>query len=209
MGLVILDVQDIKMNTDTNDFCEVTLGGKTYRKGHPLVQYKAFLVLVQAHSAYLPKRFNNFLIREPFQESVFSLIKAIESREPRSQEVTVDELSQHMENQVEYISGGLKPLTIPLRSTESTIKLHILHGFCHSAETQCVAAADYIELSAKGLSKNLLYMLEKSAKMLSVLSSWVYAFAWVYSSTEDGSLQNECKWVPYTEEKIRKLNIEV
>lgn len=195
-----------RIRTGRGDTGETVMGGKTYRKGHPLIQYSAALDTAQSHTAALPESFGDFVIRDTAQELLFRLGAVIGSRNPKQQEMAVQEISGLMETQIDYIAGGLKPLDSFLRSEPSTHQLHTLRATIRQAETACIASKDHIELEARDTSEQLLYGLDFSAKALNIMSDYVFSFIWVFSTDQHGAVKKESKWLPWSDEKIRGLN---
>ena len=195
-----------RIRTGRGDTGETVMGGKTYRKGHPLIQYSAALDMAQSHTAALPESWGDFSIRDTAQELLFRLGAVIGSRNPRQQEVAVQEIGGLMETQLDYIAGGLKALDSFLRSDPSTHALHVLRAAIRQAEVNCIAAHDHVELEARDTSEQLLYGLDFSAKALNIMSDYVFAFIWLYSTDIHGAVNKEAKWLPWDEQKIRGLN---
>lgn len=195
------------IRTGHGDGGDTKLGGKQYRKGHSIVQYSAALDTAQSFTAALPKKWGDFQPRDIMQEALFRLGAAIGSRKPKDQEVAFQELSEMMEAQIDHIAGGLEPLDTFLRVGEATAGLHQLRASIREAEVKAVAARDYLELESKELSETTIYMLERGAKLLNIASDWVFAFVWVYSTSENNKIIKDLKWVPWPEERFRGLNV--
>jgi cob(I)alamin adenosyltransferase len=128
------------------------------------------------------------------------------SRQPKEQELALQEIARFMESQISYITGGLRPLDSFIASHELNADLHLLRATVREAEVNATAARDHLELEAKDTSEQMLYMLEKSAVALNILSDWVFAFGWLYSTEETGALVKNLRWVPMSDEELRLLN---
>jgi cob(I)alamin adenosyltransferase len=194
------------VRTGAGDSGGTKLGGKTFRKGHPLVQYSAALDVVQGFTTALPKAWGDYKPRELLQELMFRLGAAVGGRTPKDQEIALQEIGILMESQIEYISGSLASLDSFIRCTEYNKDLQVLRASIREAEVRCVAARDHLELEAKELSENTIYMLEKASKALNSTSDWVFAFVWVYSTNEDGRILPDGKWTPWDESVFIELN---
>jgi cob(I)alamin adenosyltransferase len=193
--------------TGKGDGGSTYLGGKQYRKGHPLVSYGGALDTVQAHTAALPRNWGDFKPREVFQELMFALGSVIGARQPRDHEIAVQEIGIYMEGQIEHIIGGLPTLDKFLRTTEQNSELQRLRAFVREAETRCVAARDHLELEDASLSENLIYMLDACVKPLNIASSWVFSFVYAYTIDTYGQIPANAVWVRWPEDKIRMLNL--
>lgn len=200
------NIRITSIRTGNGDTGDTKLGGKLFRKGHPLVQYCSALDLVQGHTIAVPEAWGDFKPRELLQELLFRLGASIGSNIPRKQEIAIQEISLLMETQIEYISGSLDTLDSFIRCTVYNADLQKLRAFLREAEVKCVAARDYIELEAKDVSENALYMLERSMKALNIASDWVFAFVWAYSTEENGKLISGAKWLPWSEEVFLEMN---
>jgi cob(I)alamin adenosyltransferase len=181
-------------------------GGKDYRKAHPVVAYTGSLDTAQAFTTALPRAWGDFEPRTLAQEVLFRLGAVMGSRKPKDQELALQELSAHMEKQIEFISGGLVALDSFIRVDERNAELQQLRAFVRAAEVAAVAAHDYTQLEAKETSENIIYMLKISSAVLNVFSDWVFAFVWLMSTEENGRVPTALKWVPIDEEKLRSLN---
>lgn len=194
------------IRTAHGDSGSTKLGGKAYRKGHPLVQYMSALDVAQCNTSCIAKNWGDFAPRELLQELIFRLSAAVGSRKPKDQEVALQEIGILMESQIEHIAGGLASLDSFIRCTEYNVELQRLRTSIREAEVRCVAARDHIELEAKDISENLLYMLERSMKALNIASDWAFAFVWVYSTEENGRLIQGAKWKPWSDETFVEMN---
>jgi len=194
------------IRTGNGDDGDTKLGGKAYRKGHALIQYLGALDTVQAFTDALPYSWGDYEPRNLAQELLFQLSAAVHSRTPKQKELYLQEIAALMEKQIEYISGGLHPLDSFLRCHETNGDLQRLRTFVREAERLAVQASDYIELTEKDTSEQLLYILKPSAAALNVLSDWVFAFVWLMSTQENGRVLKSVKWVPMSEEQVRSLN---
>jgi cob(I)alamin adenosyltransferase len=194
------------IRTGNGDSGGTKLGGKTFRKGHPIVQYSAALDVAQSFTYAVPKAWGDYKPRELLQELLFRLGAAVGGRTPKDQEIALQEIGILMESQIEYISGSLASLDSFIRCTEYNKDLQALRAAVREAEVRCVAARDHIELEAKEISENMLYMLEKAAKALNIASDWVFAFVWIYSTNQDGRLLTDAKWVPWDDSVFIELN---
>lgn len=200
------NVRITAIRTGNGDLGDTKLGGKLFRKGHPIVQYCSALDMVQSYTDAVPEVWGDFAPRELIQELLFRLGAAIGSRTPKNQEIALNEIGLLMENQIDHISGGLDTLDSFIRCTEYNRNLQRLRAVLRDAETKCVAARDHIELEAKDISENMLYMLEKAIKVLNIASDWVFAFVWTYSTEENGRLIKGAKWVPWADDKFLEMN---
>lgn len=196
-----------RIRTGHGDKGDTKLGGKLYRKGHPLVKFSAELDLVQSFTYNLPQAWGDFKPREILQELLFRLGAVVGGSKPKDQEIPIQELASMLEDQIESISGGLEMLDSFIRCSDSNYGLQQLRAAIRAAESQCVAATDYLELEAKDTSENMLYMLNLAARALNIASDWVFAFVWAYSVDDNGKLLKENKWIPWPEEKFRVLNV--
>lgn len=200
------NVRITSIRTGHGDTGDTKLGGKTYRKGHLLVQYSSALDIVQSYTNAIPRSFGDYEPRILIQEALFRLGAAIGSRKPKDQEMPLQEITTLMERQIDVISGGLAPLDSFIRVNETNFELHRLRGVVREAESKCVAARDFIEFESKDLVENLLYMLNKSIITLNVMSDWVFAYVWLFSTDQKGKVLDSTKWIPWTEETFIKLN---
>lgn len=194
------------IRTGNGDDGDTKLGGKTYRKAHPIVSYIGALDIAQSFTDALPRAWGDFTPRVTAQEVLFRLSAAVGSRTPKDQEMALQELSAHMEKQIEFISGGLHAIDSFIRTEERNAELQRLRAFVRAAEVAAVAALDFIQLESKETSENLLYMLNLSKAVLNVLGDWIFAFVWLMSTEENGRVPSALKWIPMDEEKIKMLN---
>jgi cob(I)alamin adenosyltransferase len=194
------------IRTGNGDLGDTKLGGKSYRKSSLLVQYSSALDLANSCSTALDEKWGDFIVRDTLQELLFRLGATIGGRAPKGQELAVQEIAALMETQLQYITGGLKPLDSFLRATPKNSGLHFLRAVIRQAETLCVAAHDQIELESRDTSEQLLYGLLFSARALNIASDWVFGFVWLHSTDELGAVTSEDKWVPWSDDKIRGLN---
>lgn len=194
------------IRTGNGDDGNTKLSGKSFRKSHPVIEYLGNLDEAQAFTTAIPQSWGDYQPRDLIQELLFQLSAAVHSRKPKEKELVVQELSRYMEKQIEYISGGLHPLDSFLRCHELNADLQRLRVFVRTAERAAVRARDFIELDPKETSENLLYALNYSAAALNILSDWVFAFLWLFSTEENGRVNKQVKWVPMDEEMIRSLN---
>lgn len=195
------------IRTGRGDHGDTVLGGKIYRKSHPLVKFCGALDLAQAHSVALPVSWDMFEPREILQELLFRLGAVAGSRNPREQELAIQEIGVLMESQIEFISSSVEPLDSFLRVTLITTGVHKLRTAVRAAEVSAIEARDRFEVESKDLSENLIYMLDCSIKVLNIASDWVFAFIWALCVQEDGTLIKGTSWKPWTEEKVRSLNL--
>lgn len=194
------------VRTGNGDDGYTKLGGKSFRKAHPVVRYVGTIDKVQALSSSIPDQWGEFYPRRLMQELCFRLGAAMGARHPKEQELALQEISRFMENQISYITGGLKPLDSFIASHELNADLHLLRATVREAEVNAIAARDHLELEAKDTSEQMLYMLEKSSVALNILGDWVFAFLWLYSTDEGGTLVKGLRWVPFSDEELRLLN---
>jgi cob(I)alamin adenosyltransferase len=194
------------IRTGHGDLGDTKLGGKTYRKGHALVELSAALDAAQSFTIALPSKMSWGKPRALMQELLFRLGAVIGSRTPNNQELALVEIGKAMEREIEKISSGLNPLDSFIRVTVTNAELQQLRAMVRLAETACVKAFDQIKLESKDIAPNLLYMLEQSMKVLNIASDWVFAYAWLKTVNEQGIVPTENKWNPMTEAAIIKLN---
>ena len=163
------------IRTGKGDQGDTQLGAKTFRKGHPLVLLSSALDVAQAHTIALPLNWGEFKPRELLQELLFSSGSVLMARNQREFEAVLQEIGVLMESQIGFIDSSLEDLTAFIRVFEANSELMKLRTLLREAECRCVAAHDYLELEAKGLNENLLYMLMCVAKALNIASDWVFA----------------------------------
>ena len=194
------------IRTGNGDEGDTRLGSKLFRKGHPLVLYSAALDSSQSASTALPLEWGRYEPRELLQQLLYVLGAVLGAKKPRDHELALQEIGELLENQLEFISGSLSPLTNFVRVTELTANLHDLRTKIRGAELRCVVAHDHLELESKELNENALYMLKQSMKVLNIASDWVFAFVWAYSVDEKGKVGSALILEPWGEDKIRGLN---
>jgi cob(I)alamin adenosyltransferase len=194
------------IRTGHGDLGDTKLGGKTYRKGHPLVELSAALDVAQSYTTALPVYVSWQKPRALLQELLFRLGAVIGSRTPKNQELALAEISKAMERDIEAISVKLTPLDSFIRVIPANQELQVLRAAIRSAEVACVKAFDQVKIEEKDTALNLLYMLEQSMKVLNVASDWVFAYAWMATVNEQGTVPVKNKWVPMTESDFVKLN---
>lgn len=194
------------IRTGHGDKGDTKLGGKPYRKGHPVVLYSAALDIAQSHTDALPEKWGDYAPRDVAQEMLFRL-GAIGGHKPKDQELPIVELSKYMEEQLEYVSGSLEPLDSFIRCAEQNSSLQRLRAALREAECRAVAARDHLELESRDTSPTMIYMLEAASKALNIMSDWVFAFVWAYSVNELGKLDKTMKWLPWADEKFTTLNL--
>lgn len=195
------------VRTGHGDHGDTTLGGKIYRKSHAIVKYCGALDAAQSFSTAIPVEWDMYKPREVLQELLFRLGAVVGSRNPREQELALQEIGLLMESQIEFITGSVEPLDSFLRVTETTADLHKLRVALRTSEQMCVEARDRLEIESKEFSENMIYMLECSMKALNIASDWVFSYIWAYSVQEDGTIIKGVTWTPWNEEKIKSLNL--
>lgn len=195
------------IRTGNGDEGDTRLGSKSYRKGHLLVQYSAALDSAQSASTALPLGWGRYEPQELLQQLLYVLGAVLGAKKPREHELALQELGILMENQLEYISSSLDPLHNFIRVSDATTQLNDLRTRIREAEIHCVAAHDQLELESRELNENILYMLKQSMKVLNIASDWVLAFIWAYSTDEQGKVASALILEPWSEEKIRSLNV--
>lgn len=193
-------MKQLKMiRTGKGDEGNTSIGGKTYRKGHKLIQFIGALDRCQSLSVAIPVKWGEYKPRAIIQQILYTIASAVHARQPRDFELRINELGTYIEAQIDSIVAGieLKNFLVPV---ESSAKLHELRCAIREAECKCVEARDYLEIEDASLSANMIYILEQIAKLLNILSDWVFAFVVVYSDlSETFSL--------WPEEKVRTLNL--
>jgi cob(I)alamin adenosyltransferase len=194
------------IRTGHGDNGDTKLGGKAYRKGHPLVGYGAALDIAQGFTIALPRKMFTDYPREYMQELLFRLGAVIGGRGPKAHELALQELGTAMERTIGTFSRQLTPLDSFLRCTPENAALQQLRASIREAEVRCVAARDAIEYEDKDTSPNLLHMLNKSGTALNIASDYVFAFTWFATTNERGNVNALGKWMPMSDEKLALLN---
>jgi cob(I)alamin adenosyltransferase len=198
--------KNIGFRTGDGDGGDTLIGGKTFRKGHPVVQYLASLELLLSASCGLPLDFGELKVRTLFQELIFRLYTATIARYPKQQEAAIVEISTLLESQIQHLTTYIGVESKLLRSTNANGEIHMLRSHARMAETLCIAARDKLELESLATSANLIYILEKSGVALNIICDWLFAFICAYSATTSGQVLSSVIWKPMDDETIKAMN---
>lgn len=185
---------------------DIRLGGKTYRKSHPIAEYRGALILALANTIAIPNKWGKFFPREVLQELLACLIATIDNSNPRMKELEIKELMQYLAGQFESIASGLEEAAIVLSTPQNYDKLALTAALA-LAEHCCLEARDRLELEDPKTSANIISILDVSADALNAAFEWVNRFVLVFSSGENGKLDKSAKWTGWSEEKYVELNI--
>ena len=184
---------------------DVIFCNRNYRAGHSLNLYYNALHMIRPYVVCLPKAWGDYKPNRLFQELLLTLINMLDSNNPRSSELAIQELTELLALQTEHIKGGLESYKGFLLSTESNKEFLQLTASITEAEARAVAAHDFIALEALDISSNLLFMLNKSIVALDAMADWTHAFCIVFSTSDTGKIMPDHKWNPWDEEKIKDL----
>ena len=155
----------------------ILIGHKVYRKSHSLNLYITGLRRILSLSTTMPMTWGDYKPRELLQQLVFQLLEASQATR-REQEMALQEISQLMQTQMEFISTSFQEQDTTIQVYEVNVNFFQLQESILAAENLCVRAHDDLEFEAVGLNENAIYMLKKAISTLEILVEWVTTFIW-------------------------------